>query len=71
LCRFKRKVQQEDIIHEVKRQSLYPQPGERLHVKKALAVQMQIATARKEQVAVSRIVSLERTGFIKVGSRDL
>ncbi len=37
LRRFKRKVQQEDIIKEVKRHSYYLKPGERARVKQALA----------------------------------
>lgn len=37
LRRFKRKVQQEDIIKEVKRHSYYLKPGERLRLKQALA----------------------------------
>jgi small subunit ribosomal protein S21 len=37
LRRFKRKVQQEDIIKEVKRHSYYLKPGERRRVKQALA----------------------------------
>ncbi|HYA22634.1 MAG TPA: 30S ribosomal protein S21 [Terriglobales bacterium] len=37
LRRFKRKVQQEDIIKEVKRHSFYLKPGERQRVKAALA----------------------------------
>jgi small subunit ribosomal protein S21 len=37
LRRFKRKVQQEDIIKEVKRHSFYLKPGERRRVKQALA----------------------------------
>jgi len=37
LRRFKRKVQQEDIIKEVKRHSYYLKPGEKLRVKQALA----------------------------------
>ena len=37
LRRFKRKVQQEDIIKEVKRHSFYLKPGEKLRVKQALA----------------------------------
>ena len=36
LRRFKRKVQQEDIIKEVKRHSYYLKPGERKRVKEAL-----------------------------------
>ena len=35
LRRFKRKVQQEDIIKEVKRYSYYLKPGERRQVKEA------------------------------------
>ena len=37
LRRFKRKVQQEDIIKEVKKHSFYLKPGERKRVKQALA----------------------------------
>jgi len=37
LRRFKRKIQQEDIIQEVKRHSSYLKPGEKLRVKQALA----------------------------------
>ena len=37
LRRFKRKVQQEDIIKEVKRHSYYLKPGEKKRVKAALA----------------------------------
>ena len=37
LRRFKRKVQAEDIIREVKRHSFYLKPGERRRVKEALA----------------------------------
>ena len=37
LRRFKRKVQQEDIIKEVKRHSYYLKPGEKRRVKQALA----------------------------------
>lgn len=37
LRRFKRKVQAEDIIKEVKRHSYYLKPGERRRVKQALA----------------------------------
>lgn len=35
--RFKRKVQAEDIIKDVKRHSFYLKPGERRRVKQALA----------------------------------
>lgn len=37
LRRFKRKVQQEDIIKEIKKHSYYLKPGERRRVKEALA----------------------------------
>ena len=37
LRRFKRKVQTEDIIKEVKRHSFYLKPGEKKRVKAALA----------------------------------
>jgi small subunit ribosomal protein S21 len=37
LRRFKRKVQQEDIIKEVKRHSFYLKPGEKKRIKQALA----------------------------------
>jgi small subunit ribosomal protein S21 len=36
LRRFKRKVQTEDIIKEIKRHSFYLKPGERCRVKQAL-----------------------------------
>ena len=37
LRRFKRKVQQEDIIKEIKRHSFYLKPGEKQRTKAALA----------------------------------
>ncbi len=37
LRRFKRKVQQEDIIKEIKRHSFYLKPGEKKRAKQALA----------------------------------
>ncbi|MGH9862444.1 MAG: 30S ribosomal protein S21 [Candidatus Acidiferrales bacterium] len=37
LRRFKRKVQQEDIIKEIKKHSFYLKPGERRRIKAALA----------------------------------
>ena len=37
LRRFKRRVQTEDIIKEVKRHSFYLKPGEKKRVKQALA----------------------------------
>jgi len=37
LRRFKRKVQSEDIIKEIKRHSYYLKPGEKRQVKQAMA----------------------------------
>ncbi len=37
LRRFKRKVQQEDIVKEIKRHSFYLKPGEKRRPKEALA----------------------------------
>ena len=37
LRRFKRKVQQEDIIKDIKRHSFYMKPGEKKRTKAALA----------------------------------
>jgi len=49
LRRFKRKVQQEDVIKEVKRHSFYLKPGERKRVKAALARKRARKKTRKEQ----------------------
>jgi small subunit ribosomal protein S21 len=49
LRRFKRKVQTEDIIKEVKRHSYYLKPGEKRRVKAALARKRNRKKARKEQ----------------------
>ncbi|HZQ18657.1 MAG TPA: 30S ribosomal protein S21 [Terriglobales bacterium] len=49
LRRFKRKVQQEDIIKEVKRHSFYLKPGEKQRVKEALARKRSRKKQRKEQ----------------------
>ncbi len=49
LRRFKRKVQQEDIIKEVKRHSYYLKPGEKARVKQALARKRARKKGRKEQ----------------------
>ena len=37
LRRFKRKVQQEDVIKEIKKHSFYMKPGEKRRIKAALA----------------------------------
>jgi small subunit ribosomal protein S21 len=49
LRRFKRKVQTEDIIKEVKRHSYYLKPGEKLRVKQAMARKRARKKIRKEQ----------------------
>ena len=49
LRRFKRKVQQEDIIKEVKRHSYYLKPGEKKRLKSALARKRNRKKARREQ----------------------
>ena len=48
LRRFKRKVQQEDIIKEVKRHSFYLKPGEKKRVKQALARKRNRKKTRRE-----------------------
>ena len=48
LRRFKRKVQAEDIIREVKRHSYYLKPGERRRVKQALARKRARKKSRRE-----------------------
>lgn len=49
LRRFKRKVQTEDIIKEVKRHSYYLKPGERRRLKQALARKRARKRIRKER----------------------
>ena len=49
LRRFKRKVQQEDIIKEVKRHSFYLKPGEKRRTKQALARKRNRKKMRREQ----------------------
>ena len=48
LRRFKRKVQAEDIIKEMKRHSFYLKPGEKLRVKQALARKRNRKKSRRE-----------------------
>jgi small subunit ribosomal protein S21 len=48
LRRFKRKVQQEDIIKEVKKHSFYMKPGERKRVKQAMARKRSRKKIRRE-----------------------
>jgi small subunit ribosomal protein S21 len=52
LRRFKRKVQQEDIIKEVKKHSFYLKPGEKKRIKQALA-------RKRSRKKVRRIVVVE------------
>jgi small subunit ribosomal protein S21 len=51
LRRFKRNVQTEDIIKEVKRHSFYLKPGAKCRVKQALAQQRARKKMRKERLA--------------------
>ena len=48
LRRFKRKVQSEDVMREVKRHAYYLKPGERRRVKQALARKRARKKTRKE-----------------------
>src|SRR5258705_148058 len=50
LRRFKRKVQQEDIIKEVKKHSFYSKPGEKKRIKQALARKRSRKKVRREPV---------------------
>lgn len=48
LRRFKRKVQQEDIIKDIKRHSFYMKPGEKRRAKEALARKRSRKKIRRE-----------------------
>ncbi len=48
LRRFKRRVQQEDIIKEVKKHSYYMKPGDKRRAKQALARKRQRKKLRRE-----------------------
>ena len=50
LRRFKRKVQQEDIIKEVKKHSFYMKPGEKKRLKQALARKRSRKKIRRQPV---------------------
>jgi len=50
LRRFKRRVQQEDIIKEVKKHSFYLKPGEKKRIKQALARKRTRKKVRREPV---------------------
>ena len=49
LRRFKRKVQQEDIIKEIKKHSFYMKPGEKKRAKAALSRKRLRKKQRREQ----------------------
>ena len=49
LRRFKRKVQQEDIVKEIKKHSYYMKPGDKRRAKQALARKRQRKKIRREQ----------------------
>jgi small subunit ribosomal protein S21 len=49
LRQFKRKVQQADVIKEVKRHSFYLKPGDKKRLKQALARKRSRKKQRKEQ----------------------
>jgi small subunit ribosomal protein S21 len=51
LRRFKRKVQQEDIIREVKRHSFYVKPGEKKRIKSVLARKRNRKKRRRDTTA--------------------
>jgi small subunit ribosomal protein S21 len=48
LRRFKRRVQQEDIIKEIKKHSFYLKPGDKRRAKQALARKRQRKKMRRE-----------------------
>ncbi len=48
LRRFKRKVQQEDIVKEIKKHSFYMKPGDKKRAKQALARKRQRKKMRRE-----------------------
>jgi len=50
LRRFKRRVQQEDIIKEVKKHSFYLKPGEKKRIKQALARKRSRKKVRRDPV---------------------
>ncbi|MCM2254458.1 MAG: 30S ribosomal protein S21 [Vicinamibacteria bacterium] len=48
LRRFKRKVQQEDVIKDIKKHSFYLKPGDKRRAKEALARKRNRKKARRE-----------------------
>jgi small subunit ribosomal protein S21 len=49
LRRFKRKVQQEDVIKDIKKHSFYMKPGDKRRAKAALARKRSRKKSRREQ----------------------
>ena len=56
LRRFKRKVQQEDIIKDVKKHSFYLKPGEKKRIKQALA-RKRLRKKMRQHASLTRITS--------------
>lgn len=52
LKRFKRKVQQEAIIKEIKKHSVYLKPGERRRMKEAMALKRMRRRMKREQIEI-------------------
>lgn len=52
LKRFKRKVQQEAIIKEIKKHTVYLKPGERRRMKEAMALKRMRRRMRREQMEI-------------------
>jgi small subunit ribosomal protein S21 len=67
LRRFKRKIQQEDIIKDVKQHSFYLKPGEKRRLKEALARKRNRKKARKSRTRKSSFGSPahRRPGLLK------
>jgi small subunit ribosomal protein S21 len=66
LRRFKRKVQTEDIIKEVKRHSYYLKPGAKRRVKQALArkrARKKIRNERDWVASIGSLLSKQRLSF--------
>ena len=61
LRRFKRKVQQEDIIKEVKRHSFYLKPGERRRVKEAMARNVRRIASSSSTSRIRRVIRNSKT----------
>jgi small subunit ribosomal protein S21 len=60
LRRFKRKVQQEDIIKDIKKHSFYLKPGDRRRAKQALARKRTRKKQRRESVRAAAPLGVRR-----------